>query len=150
MYRLQNNQLQAFLVHPGGPFWRSKDLGAWTIPKGQLNQGEQPLDAAVREFHEETGFTPCGPYHSLGQVKQKSGKIVHAWAFRGDSDPRAVRSNSFELEWPPKSGRTQSFPEIDRAEFFGMQQAREKILPAQLPFLEALESLVRDPPAATS
>ena len=150
MYRLQNNQLQVFLVHPGGPFWRSKDLGAWTIPKGQLNQGEQPLDAAVREFHEETGFTPCGRYRSLGQVKQKSGKIVHAWAFRGDSDPRAVRSNSFELEWPPKSGRTQSFPEIDRAEFFGMQQARQKILPAQLPFLEALESLVRDAPDATS
>jgi predicted NUDIX family NTP pyrophosphohydrolase len=143
MFRVQNGQLQSLLVHPGGPFWKNKDLGAWTIPKGHLNNGEQPLEAAIREFQEETGLESSRPYLPLGQVKQRSGKIVHAWAFQGDCDPTTINSNTFELEWPPKSGLLRHFPEIDRAQFFSMDDARLKILPAQLHFLETLEGLVR-------
>lgn len=128
--------VEVLLVHPGGPFWKNKDDGAWMIPKGEVEKGEDLLAAAIREFHEETGFTPAEPFLALGQVKHKSGKILHAWAFPGDCDPTHVRSNTFEIEWPPKSGRTQEFPEVDRAEFFDLATARRKILAAELPLLD--------------
>ena len=129
---------KVLLVHPGGPYWRNKDDGAWTIPKGEVNPGEDLLAAAIREFTEETGLTPSGSLIPLEEVKHKSGKIVHAWAFSGDCDPAQIHSNTFELEWPPKSGRTQEFPEIDRAQFFDFTTARRKILPAELPLLDRL------------
>lgn len=139
MYR-DRTEHQAFvevlLVHPGGPFWKNKDDGAWTIPKGEVETGEELLAAAIREFNEETGLTPGEPFLSLGQVKHKSGKIIHAWAFRGDCDPSQIKSNTFEIEWPPKSGRRQEFPEIDRADFFDLSAARQKILAAEQPLLD--------------
>jgi predicted NUDIX family NTP pyrophosphohydrolase len=127
---------EVLLVHPGGPFWKNKDDGAWMIAKGEVEQGEDLLAAAIREFNEETGLTPVEPFLALGQVKHKSGKILHAWAFQGDCDPNQIRSNTFELEWPPKSGRRQEFPEIDRAEFFDLSTARRKMLAAELPLLD--------------
>jgi predicted NUDIX family NTP pyrophosphohydrolase len=145
MYRVRADQsasLEVLLVHPGGPYWRNKDDGAWTIPKGQVNPGEDLFAAAVREFTEETGLTSSGSFIPLGEIKQKSGKIVHAWAFRGDCDPAQIHSNNFELEWPPKSGHTQSFPEIDRAGFFDLPTARQKILPSELPLLDRLAKSV--------
>ena len=148
MYRNRQGKIEALLVHPGGPFWKNKDEGAWTIPKGELDSGEDALDAACREFREETGIEPSGPYLPLGHIQQKSGKVVHAWAFEGDCDPAQIRSNSFEMEWPPKSGRVQSFPEVDRAAFFGMDDARRKINPAQVEFLAALERIRPRDPAA--
>lgn len=142
MYRIINNQqFEVLLVHPGGPFWAKKDAGAWFIPKGEIAQGEDAFAAAKREFQEETGLTPEGPFADLGEVKHKSGKIVRAWAFEGTCDPATVRSNTFLIEWPPKSGRQASFPEIDKAQFFGAVEAREKILPAELPFVERLHAL---------
>ena len=126
------------LVHPGGPFYVKKDLGAWTVPKGEIDDGEELLGAAHRELAEETGFAAPGPAVALGQVKQKNGKIVHAWAVRGDADVSQLRSNEFELEWPRKSGRMRSFPEVDRAEWFELAEARRRIKPAQIPFLERL------------
>jgi predicted NUDIX family NTP pyrophosphohydrolase len=129
---------EVLLVHPGGPFWRNRDDGAWMIPKGEVESGEDLLAAAIREFKEETGLTPSGPFLALGQVKHKSGKIVHAWAFEGDCDPTKIRSNTFEVEWPPKSGRRQDFPEVDRAEFFDLPNARRKMLPAEAPLLDRL------------
>ena len=138
MFRQTSAGLEVLLVHPGGPFWAKKDLGAWTIPKGEVQEGETDLQAARREFQEETGLTAGEPLIPLGEVKQKSGKMVAAWAFCGDCDPAAIRSNTFSLEWPPKSGRMQEFPEIDQAEFFTLAEAGRKILPAQAPFLDVL------------
>ena len=141
LFRVRNKSLQVLLAHPGGPFWQKKDAGAWTIPKGEIADGEEPLDTARREFQEEIGIPPEGPFHSLGSIKQKGGKVVHAWAFEGDCDPAKVQSNTFEIEWPPRSGKKAAFPEIDRVEFFTIPEAREKLNPAQVDFLSALERL---------
>jgi predicted NUDIX family NTP pyrophosphohydrolase len=139
MFRVRENVLEALLAHPGGPFWRSKDAGAWTIPKGEIDNAADALATAQREFEEETGFKPIGPFHSLGSVIQKSGKVVHVWAFRGDCDPSTIRSNFVEIEWPPRSGRRITIPEIDRAAFFNLREASQKLNPAQVPFLTRLE-----------
>jgi len=131
---------EVLLVHPGGPFWARKDLGAWSIPKGELDEGEDPRACALREFAEETGTRlPAGALADLGAVRLKSGKVVLAFALAGDLDAAAVAANTFELEWPPRSGRMQSFPEIDRAEWFGLQAARAKLNPAQASFVDRLE-----------
>jgi predicted NUDIX family NTP pyrophosphohydrolase len=145
MYRDRTEErvfLEVLLVHPGGPFWKNKDDGAWMLPKGEVNAGEDLLAAAIREFKEETGFTPVEPSLALGQVKHKSGKILHAWAFQGDCDLTRIRSNTFEIEWPPKSGHKQEFPEIDRAQFFDLSTAQRKILAAELPLLDRLAAKV--------
>lgn len=139
VYR-RGKELEVLLAHPGGPFWARKDAGAWTIPKGLVDPGEDQLAAAVREFTEETGFTPQGPFAPLRAVKQKSGKTVHAFACAGAFEPGKLVSNSFEIEWPPKSGKRKSFPEIDRLAWLTLAAAREKILPYQLPFLDELEA----------
>jgi predicted NUDIX family NTP pyrophosphohydrolase len=138
MYRVQDGELEFLLVHPGGPFWQDRDAGAWTIPKGEIQEGENQIAAAQREFGEETGFKAQGDFIELRPIQQRSGKIVHAWAFTGDCDPACVKSNSFEMEWPPKSGHFQTCPEVDRACFFRMDEARKKINPAQVPLLEEL------------
>jgi len=144
MYRLRNGQLQVLLAHPGGPFYRNRDNGFWTIPKGEIAPDENGLDAAVREFTEETGIAPRGEFISLGWVKQKSGKIVHAWAFAGDWDEsKPLESNTFELEWPPRSGHTQIFPEIDRVLFFSVPEAMKKINEAQREFIKRLEAVLK-------
>lgn len=131
MYRRCDGKLQVLLAHPGGPFFNNKDDGAWSIPKGEAETDEDLLDAAKREFHEETGIEAKGPFVALSPVKQKAGKIVHAWAFESDCDPRAIISNTFRMEWPPRSGKQAEFPEIDRAEFFDVVVAKRKINPAQ-------------------
>ncbi len=136
LYRFRDRVLEFLLVHPGGPFWKNKDVGAWTIPKGELAEGEDPLNAATREFEEELGFKPAGPFTELAPVKQKGGKIVQAWAFEGDCDPSRVKSNTFKMEWPPRSGRQVEFPEVDRAEFFDFEEAKKKINAAQVPLLD--------------
>jgi len=138
MYRRRDGSLEVFLVHPGGPFWAKKDLGSWTIPKGEYLEGEDPLQAAQREFQEETGFTAGGSFIALGDLKQPSGKILTAWAFEGDCDPAQLKSNTFPLEWPPRSGRQTEFPEIDRGAWFPIEAAREKLLPGQRPLLDGL------------
>jgi predicted NUDIX family NTP pyrophosphohydrolase len=142
MYRMANAEVAVLLVHPGGPFWARKDLGAWSIPKGEHTDGEDPLAAARREFAEETGAHPQGEFCSLGEVVQAGGKRVVAWAVAGDFDPAALVSNSFELEWPPRSGRKARFPEVDRAEWFSAAVAREKIIAAQRVFIDRLEKLL--------
>lgn len=129
------------LVHPGGPFWARKDLGAWSIPKGEFTD-EAPIEAAKREFQEETGFTACGDFRPLETIRQAGGKIVHAWAVEGDCDAEAIRSNSFTMECPPHSGRLRSFPEVDRAAWFSLAEARDKILKGQCPLLDQLERLL--------
>ncbi len=139
MHRVVDGAMEVLLAHPGGPFFRKKDEGAWTIPKGEPDGAEDLLLAAQREFNEETGLTPQGPFIPLGSIQQKGGKIVHAWAFAGDCNPQDVRSNTFSIEWPPKSGRQQEFPEVDRAEFFTLGQARQKIRPEQFPLLDQLD-----------
>lgn len=141
VYRLREGRLQIFLVHPGGPFWAKKDLGAWSLPKGEFTEPEDPLAAARREFQEETGFDPEGPFEPLTPRKQSGGKIVHAWAVEGDLDPRQVRSNTFLLEWPKGSGRQKEFPEIDRADWFDLEEAKRRILPGQAGFLDELDDL---------
>jgi predicted NUDIX family NTP pyrophosphohydrolase len=142
MYRKRNGQLEALLVHLGGPFWKNKDRGAWFVPKGEINPGEDELVAARREFQEETGLVPAGLFLSLGSVKHKSGKTVTAWAFSGDCDPASLKSNTFEMEWPPKSGKRAQFPEIDRADFFTVERAREKMHPSEFELLTRLEQLL--------
>ena len=142
MFRRDGGKLEVLLVHPGGPFWKNKDLGAWTIPKGEHDAGEEGLIAAAREFREETGIEPRGPFIALTPVKQAGGKIVAAWAFEGDGDAAAIRSNTFSLEWPRGSGRFQDFPEVDRAAWFSLDEARRKILRGQVPLLEELASKI--------
>lgn len=142
MYRFRDGKLQVLLVHPGGPFWKNKDDGAWTIPKGEAASSEELLATALREFTEETGLVPRPPYTPLSPVRQRAGKLVHAWAFEGDCDPSAIRSNTFELEWPPHSGKLVEFPEVDRAEFFDLAAARIKINPSQAKLLDELERLI--------
>jgi len=142
MYRRRGSAVEVLLVHPGGPFWRKKDMGAWSIPKGEHDTEENALEAARREFKEETGSEPEGDLVPLGAVKQSGGKTVHAWAIEGDCDPSKIRSNAFSMEWPPKSGKTQSFPEIDRAAWFSVEDARGKLHKGQVPFLDRLLDLL--------
>ena len=142
LYRILAGQVQFLLAHPGGPFWKNKDAGAWTIPKGELEANEEPLAAAQREFEEELGFKPQGKFIELTPVKQKGGKIVRAWAVQGDCEPDQIRSNTFNLEWPPRSGKQQAFPEVDRAAFFALEQAKEKINLGQLPLLHEATKLI--------
>ena len=138
MYRRGASGLEVLLAHPGGPLWARKDAGAWTIPKGQFTDGELPLDAARREFEEEMGTAPTGDFQPLGTVKQPSGKVIHAWAAESDFDASTVKSNLFSMEWPPRSGRMGEFPEVDRASWFSIEEAREKIIKGQAPFLARL------------
>jgi predicted NUDIX family NTP pyrophosphohydrolase len=138
LYRLKDKSLEVFLVHPGGPFWAKKDIGAWSIPKGELTEDENSFVAAKREFKEELGTEFTGKAIPLTPIKQKSGKIVYAWASEGDIDPAKIKSNTFEMEWPPRSGKRQEFPEIDKGEWFEIPKARRKILPGQLPLLDEL------------
>ena len=138
LYRKQKEQLEVFLVHPGGPLWTKKDVGAWSIPKGEFDE-EEPLMAAKREFQEETGFdAPSGEYLPLKQVRQKSEKIVHAWAIEGQVDAEQIHSNDFEMQWPPRSGKVQAFPEIDRAAWFSVDEALQKINPGQAGLIQEL------------
>ena len=133
--------LEVLLVHPGGPFWAKKDLGAWSIPKGEHDDGEDGLDAALREFREETGAElEAGELTDLGSIKQRGGKVVQAWAAEGDLDADSVRSNTFTMEWPPRSGTMREFPEVDRAAWFSLEEARERINPAQAEFLDRLSA----------
>jgi predicted NUDIX family NTP pyrophosphohydrolase len=143
MYRRRDGELQVLLGHPGGPFWAKKDAGAWSIPKGEIDAGEDPLAAAKREFTEETGLRPDGELVALTPIRQKGGKVVLAWAIEGDCDARAIESNVFSMEWPPKSGKMAEFPEIDRAEWFSLDEARRRINPGQLPFIEELQEVSR-------
>ena len=139
LHRSRDGALEVLLVHPGGPFWARKDEGAWSIPKGEHGDDEEPLAVARREFEEEIGRPPPeGPLLELGEVRQSGGKVVAAWALEADVDVSEIESNSFEIEWPPRSGRMQSFPEIDRAEWFTLADAREKLNPAQVEFLDRL------------
>jgi len=142
MYRIHDGRLQVLLAHPGGPFFKNKDDGTWTIPKSEIEPGEDLLEAAKREFKEETGVTPTSPFIALRPIKQKGGKIVHAWAFKGNCDSSAIVSNTFTTEWPPKSGRQMEFPEMDRAEFFDVPAARRKIKAGQEALIEECEQMV--------
>jgi predicted NUDIX family NTP pyrophosphohydrolase len=143
LYRIKKNQPEVLLVHPGGPFWAKKDLGSWSIPKGEYEEGEDPLDAARREVEEETGLKVNGPFIELVPIKQKSGKLVAAWASEGDFDPATIKSNEFEMEWPPKSGKRKTFPEVDKAGWFTIHEAVEKIVEGQIPLLKELEHKLR-------
>ena len=140
LFRRTSGSLEVLLVHPGGPFWAKKDEGAWTVPKGGIGEAEDPLAAARRELLEETGISVDGPFIELKPIKQRGGKTVVAWATEGDCDARAITSNTFSMEWPPKSGRQQDFPEVDRAEWFTLDGARTKILASQIPLLEELRA----------
>jgi predicted NUDIX family NTP pyrophosphohydrolase len=146
MYRRNRGRLEVFLVHPGGPFWANKDRGAWSIPKGECAAGEDLLAAARREFAEETGFCPAGEAIALTPVRQKGGKIVHAFALKGDADPAAIRSNRFALEWPPRSGRQQEFPEVDRAGWFDLVEAEQKLLEGQRGLLRQVADRLAEAP----
>lgn len=143
LFRRRSGSIEVLLAHPGGPFWAGKDEGAWTIPKGEPEDGEDVLAAARREVEEETGARPDGTFIALDPVRQHSGKTVYAWAVESEFDPAALRSNLFEMEWPPRSGRRQSFPEVDRAEWFTFEVAARKILSGQAPLLRQLEERVR-------
>jgi predicted NUDIX family NTP pyrophosphohydrolase len=138
MYRRIGKAIEVLLVHPGGPFWRNKDEGAWSIPKGEMDEGEDPAEAALREFMEEIGSASDGPLRPLGEIRQRGGKRVHAFAVEGDIDAGAIASNTFEIEWPPKSGRLQTFPKVDRAGWFDLPAARVKIIESQRLFLDRL------------
>ncbi len=142
LYRMRDAGLEVFLVHPGGPFWMKKDDGAWSIPKGEMEEGEDPLNAAKREFHEETGCSVEGNFIPLTPLKQRGGKLVYAWAVEGDCDAESIKSNLFSMEWPPRSGKRAEFPEVDRAAWFALELAKEKILKSQVGFLEELRRLV--------
>lgn len=142
VYRMPGKAAEVLLVHPGGPFWRNRDLGAWSIPKGEYSEGEQPEAAARREFTEETGWSMQGKLVPLGEARQKSGKVVTAFSVEGDFDAASLKSNLFEMEWPPHSGRTASFPEVDRAGWFTLADAREKIVAGQRVLLDRLEALI--------
>lgn len=142
LYRLKNNLLEVLLAHPGGPFWVKKDAGVWTIPKGEFTDDEDALEAAKREFKEETGMDVTGEFVELMPLKQKSGKIIYAWLLLGDLDPSQIKSNTFELEWPPKSGIKKQYPEIDKAAWYNLNDAKEKINPGQVGFIAQLERLL--------
>jgi predicted NUDIX family NTP pyrophosphohydrolase len=143
LYRRREASLEVLLVHPGGPFWSKKDDGAWFVPKGELTEGEEPLAAARREFREELGSDPpAGEPLALGTVKNKSGKLIYVWALEGELDVQSIQSNTFSLEWPPRSGKMREFPEVDRASFFALEAAAIKIHSAELPLLERLAALV--------
>ena len=142
MYRKREDEVEVFLVHPGGPLWEKKDQGAWTVPKGEYEENEEPLAAAQREFFEETGFVASGDFIELGFVRQKSGKVVIAWAFEGDCDPAQLVSNTCEIEWPPKSKKPLEIPEVDLGRWFTLSTAREFIRLEQVPLLEVLENRV--------
>ena len=146
MYRKRNQQLEVLLVHLGGPFWAKKDDGSWSIPKGEFADDEDPLAAAQREFEEELGAPPVGGFIPLKPLKQPSGKLVFAWALRSDFDTSSLKSNTFSMEWPPKSGRQQEFPEVDKAAWFGLATARRKILKGQAPFLDQLQVKLQSAP----
>ncbi len=139
LYRRKDDSIEVFLVHPGGPFWKNKDAGVWTIPKGEFSHEEPALDAALREFREETGHSLKGPFQPLSPIRQKGGKRVFAWATTGDLDPGSIVSNTFELEWPPRSGKQQTFAEVDKASWFSLEDARKKMNSAQISLLEELE-----------
>jgi predicted NUDIX family NTP pyrophosphohydrolase len=143
LYRKQLSALEVLLVHPGGPFFARKDEGSWTIPKGELMEDEDPLKAAIREFEEETGYKPAGDFILLTSIKQKGGKVVQCWAVEGDLDPAAIVSNTFEIEWPLRSGKMKIFPEIDRAAWFELPQARQKINERQIDFIDQLTTLLK-------
>jgi predicted NUDIX family NTP pyrophosphohydrolase len=142
VYRRRSGAFEVFLVHPGGPFWRSKDAGAWSIPKGEYGPGESPRDAARREFAEETGLEPTGDFLLLDPITQPGGKTIAAWAVEGDFDPKAIRSNTFTIEWPPRSGNIRAFPEVDRAAWFTIHEARDRIAKGQRGFLDQLSQLL--------
>lgn len=142
MYRFKQGKLEVLLVHPGGPFWTKKDAGCWSIPKGACLENEDLFDAARREFQEETGLTPEGEFQELAEIKQTGGKRVKAWAFLGDCDPTKLHSNTFLLEFPPRSGKFQSFPEVDRAEWFTLEDAKARIVKGQIALLDELERKV--------
>jgi predicted NUDIX family NTP pyrophosphohydrolase len=144
MFRQREGAIEVLLIKPGGPFWRNKDVGAWMIPKGMVEQGESPAEAALREFEEETGTKLTSVPFPLAKVRQAGGKWVEAFAVEGDLDPATVTSNEFEVEWPPRSGRRQRFPEVAEAQWMNLTEAREKMLPSQLPLLDALEYRLRD------
>jgi predicted NUDIX family NTP pyrophosphohydrolase len=143
LFRRRDGEVEVLLGHPGGPFWAKKDHGAWSIPKGELDADEDPFAGAIREFEEETGYRPSGDFIPLTPITQSGGKRVLAWAVEGDLDPTSVRSNTFSLEWPPRSGRVVEFPEIDRAEWFSIAEARARLLPGQVPFLDDLAEKAR-------
>lgn len=142
MYRRRHGVLEIFLVHPGGPFWQKKDVGSWSIPKGEYTAEEDPLEVAKREFQEETGFKASGEFIPLTSRKQPSGKIITAWAFEGDCDASTIESNTFSMEWPPRSGKREEFPEVDRAGWFSIPVAKEKIIKGQSSFLDELTQIL--------
>lgn len=146
LYREVSGHLEVLLVHPGGPFWAKKDEGSWSIPKGEFADNEDPLAAATREFEEETGLSPQGEMLPLGELRQPGGKVVYAWAVNCDLDPGRLRSNTFSLEWPPRSGRHQEFPEVDRAAWFSLDEATRKMLKGQVPFLARLRNKLAKSP----
>lgn len=146
MFRKRGGKLEVFLVHPGGPLWVTKDDGVWSIPKGEYAEGEDPLETARREFEEETGLRPIGQMIPLAEIEQPSGKVVHAWAFEGDFDPAKLRSNTFSMEWPPKSGKVRQFPEVDRGGWFSLEEAKGKILKGQDGLLAELAAKATEVP----
>jgi predicted NUDIX family NTP pyrophosphohydrolase len=152
MFRRGAVGAEVLLAHPGGPFWVRRDEAAWTLPKGEIDPGEDALAAGRREFLEETGFASEPPFLPLGELRQKSGKRITAWAFEGDADPALLVSNEFDMEWPPRSGRMQSFPEVDRVQWFGLKEARRKLIAGQAPFIDALEQWLQGsgPPPAVA
>jgi predicted NUDIX family NTP pyrophosphohydrolase len=151
MYRFRENQLEVFLVHPGGPFWAKKDLGSWSIPKGEYAPDEEvPLEVAKREFSEETGYAADGDFRPLTPVKQPGQKIVTAWAFEGDCDASKIKSNTFKMQWPPKSGKEMEFPEVDRADWFTINTAKQKLLKGQIGFLDELCHILNYVPSETA
>jgi predicted NUDIX family NTP pyrophosphohydrolase len=143
LYRRRGATVEVLLVHPGGPFWAKKDLGAWSIPKGEVAEGEEPLATAIREFAEETGFPLDGDFLPLRPCRQAGGKTIHAWAVEGDCDPTTLRSNTFSIEWPPRSGKRQEFPEVDRAAWFDLAEARERINRGQVVLLDELAAVLQ-------
>jgi predicted NUDIX family NTP pyrophosphohydrolase len=146
LFRRKDDTLEVLLARPGGPYWRSRDAGAWQIPKGAIETGEGPLDAALRETQEELGFRPAGEPLPLGQLRQAGGKLVEAFAIEAAFDPALLVSNSFEMEWPPRSGRRELFPEIEEVRWFGLEVARAMMLPSQLPFLDRIEAVLAGRP----